>query len=85
MRAVDVKLACLGLVILGTSLTLPAGATFGQTPPHGSPYEGIWGVSVAACKDVERVEQMIIEGNSFQWYETRCRAQKVDAESPQGP
>jgi hypothetical protein len=72
-----VALACLGLAV-------SVGDAFAQTASHKRPYEGIWGVAVAACKDVERVEQMIIEGNSFQWYETRCRARKVDAASPEG-
>lgn len=53
-------------------------------PPKGgrAPYEGIWrGDGKAACRDEDGVDRMSIEGNRFYWYETRCRARKITAES----
>ena len=42
-----------------------------------APYDGVWASSQKACRDEDGVERMIIEGDRFYWYETRCRARDI--------
>jgi hypothetical protein len=46
------------------------------------PYEGLWASSEAACRDEDGVERMEIGRGRLFWYETRCRADRINAAGP---
>ena len=73
------------LVLVGLGFTLPAALAPAQGQPRADAkrqsYEGLWGADLAACRDEDGVNRMLIEGNRFYWYETRCRARQIKAES----
>jgi hypothetical protein len=76
------------LLVVGLSLgaLLPAERGFAQAPASPAaktkqPYEGVWASNRKACRDQDGVDRMAIQGNRLFWYETRCRASDVKAES----
>ena len=73
--------ACV-LISLGVALAAERAVAESASAPAGRPpYEGLWGTSEAACRDEDGVDRMEIGKGRFFWYETRCRAQAVTAET----
>lgn len=58
-------------IVIVTAATAPAAAQ--------QPYAGYWADNAASCRNEDSAGRMSIEGNVFQWYETRCRASDVRA------
>jgi len=73
----------LGVVLLADcGAVAQAPASPAASKPR-QPYEGVWAASRTACRDRDGVDRMIIEGDRFSWYETRCRARDLKVESAQ--
>jgi len=64
-------------------MVLPAGNAEAQTSRSSasgkskSPYDGVWASNQKACRDEDGVNRMLVQGDRFYWYETRCRARDI--------
>jgi hypothetical protein len=71
------------LVGLIFGMVLPAGKAEAQTSrssasgKSNSPYDGVWASNQKACRDEDGVNRMLVQGDRFYWYETRCRARDI--------
>ena len=69
-----------GLILGGLLAAENAEAQTSRSSASGkskSPYDGVWASNQKACRDEDGVNRMLVQGDRFYWYETRCRARDI--------